>query len=189
MRTRFPNGGSGIPPARGGAPESWTRPEAVARLRAVLLELCGDGRTMCRVAAEEGIFCRGFRRWPEHEFHERWKRQLGVSTHLTRDQMEELADIWQLCEQLRRRDMLICDAQTAAPGACRGWNEFTDRDLERFCLEILGKQVEIRTQRDQFGRITQTANIALDRDPKQRSSLDPTRNDVGNFPVTGEERP
>ncbi len=93
---------------------------------------------MCRAAAEEGIFCRGFRRLPEREFHDRWKGQLGVSTHLTRSQMEELADLWQRSEQLHRREALICDSQTVCPVACAGWNEFTDEDLERFCRELLG---------------------------------------------------
>jgi hypothetical protein len=126
-----------------GLHEILTRGEAIARLRATLLDICGD-RSMCRAAAEEGIFCRGFRRWPDHEFHDRWRGHLGVSTHLTRPQMEELADLWQLTEQIRRRSTLICDAQTLAPGACRGWDEFSDADLEGFCREILGARVSIR---------------------------------------------
>ena len=116
---------------------------------------------MCRAAAEEGIFCHGFRRWPESEFHDRWKGQLGVSTHLSRSQIEELADLWQFSEQLRRRDALICDAQTACPGACRGWNEFTDRDLEGFCLELLGRRISIRAQTKQTDRIVQLTESKL----------------------------
>lgn len=98
---------------------------------------------MCRVAAERGIFCRGFGRWPEREFHERWKRLLGVSTHLNRSQIERLADIWQLSEQLRHRVPLACDAQTLSPGACRGWDEFSNADLSRFCKEIMGRNVTV----------------------------------------------
>ena len=98
---------------------------------------------MCRVAAERGIFCRGFGRWPEREFHERWKRLLGVSTHLNRSQIERLADIWQLSEQLRHRVPLACDAQTLSPGACRGWDEFSNADLSRFCKEIMGRDVTV----------------------------------------------
>ncbi len=124
-------------------PEAWTRAEAIVRLRAALLELCGEGRSMCRVAAERGIFCRGFGRWPEREFHERWKPLIGVSTHLSRTQMERLADLWQLSEQLLHNEALACDAQAACPGACRGWGEFDDSDLARFCREILGRRVTI----------------------------------------------
>ena len=124
-------------------PESWTRAEAITRLRTALVDLCGDGRSMCRVAAESGIFCRGFGRWPEREFHERWKPLIGVSTHLSRPQMERLADIWQLSEQLRHHVALACDAQALCPGACRGWNEFSNSDLARFCKETLGRSVVV----------------------------------------------
>ena len=124
-------------------PEVWTRAEAIVRLRSALLDLCGQGRSMCRVAAERGIFCRGFGRWPEREFRERWKLLIGVSTHLSRAQMERLADIWQLGEQLEHRVALICDAQTTSPGACRGWDEFSNADLTRFCAEILGRSVTV----------------------------------------------
>ena len=120
---------------------------------------------MCRAAAEDGIFCRGFHRWPVSEFHDRWRGQLGVSTHLTRKQMEELADLWQLSEQIVRRSALICDAQTVAPGACRGWNEFSDADLQRFCLEILGERVSIRDERNQTARIEWEVECALDPSP------------------------
>jgi hypothetical protein len=117
---------------------------------------------MCRAAADEGIFCRGFRRWPEREFHDRWKEHLGVSTHLTRSQMEELADLWQRSEQLRRREVLICDSQTVCPGACAGWNEFTDEDLERFCRDLIpepGASAKKRIKRSEsmnapFSRLT-----------------------------------
>ena len=78
-----------------------------------------------------------------------------------RAQIEELADLWQFSEQLRRRDALICDAQTACPGACRGWNEFTDRDLEGFCLELLGRRISIRAQTKQTDRIVQLTESKL----------------------------
>jgi hypothetical protein len=169
-------------------PESreWTRAETIAHLRIALLERCGEDRTMCRAAAEEGIFCHGFRRWPESEFHQRWKDHIGVSTHLTRNQMEELANLWQLSEQLRRRDALICDAQTICPGACRGWNEFTDADLERFCQEILGKVVHIGDETNQIERIIKMGIAPLDTHPPTGRRLAAVTR-VGDSPVRGEE--
>jgi hypothetical protein len=116
---------------------------------------------MCRAAAEEGIFCRGFKRWPEREFYDRWKGHLGVSTHLNREQMEALADLWQQSEQLLRRDALICDAQTVWPGACAGWNEFTDADLERFCFEILGENVLLCAEKDQRDQVKRNRRFRL----------------------------
>ncbi len=98
---------------------------------------------MCQVAAKLGVFCRGFRRWHDHEFHRRWKPVLGQSTHLTRAQIEQLADLWQLTEQVRLRVPLACDASTEARSACRGWDEFSNADMARFCVDVLGRNVVV----------------------------------------------
>lgn len=67
---------------------------------------------------------------------------MGPTTHLNRAQMERLADIWQMTEQLRLRIPIACDALNAR-GPCRGWNEFSDAELERFCADVLGQNVAI----------------------------------------------
>ena len=132
--------------------ETWTREEAIARLRPVLRELCGAEQSLCRLAAERGTFCGGFRRWPAREFHRRFRPHIGTSTHLTRPQMEAFADIWQLSEQLRLGVTLACDAASRSPGACRGWEELSDADLEISCgnssegpspLEVKGDTLEV----------------------------------------------
>ncbi len=110
-------------------PETWTREEAISRLRVALQKLTDDEHSICQIAAERGIFCHGFQRWPASEFDRRWKGALGRSTHLSRAQMEELANVWQLAEQIRRRVGFACDAQRNGAGGCRGWEEFSDADL------------------------------------------------------------
>jgi hypothetical protein len=124
-------------------PTVWTRPEAIARLRAALLSLTDEDHSICQVAAEKGIFCRGFRRWHDSEFDRRWRSLLGSSTHLTRGQVEQLANLWQLAEQIRQRVGLACDALTAVPGACRGWDDFSNEDLARHCRDLLEKEVRV----------------------------------------------
>jgi hypothetical protein len=52
--------------------------------------------------------------------------------------MERLADVWQLSEQLRCGVAFACDANTCSGGPCRGWNEFSNDALARFCADILG---------------------------------------------------
>ena len=121
---------------------TWTRGEAIARLRDALVKLTDDEHSMCQVAAERGIFCHGFRRWNAHEFDRRFRDAIGRSTHLSRAQMEEFANLWELAEQIRCRVTLACDAQTGR-GACRGWDEFSNADLSRFCSDVLGRNVEI----------------------------------------------
>lgn len=124
-------------------PKVWSRQEAISELRRSLLKLTNEEHSMCQVAAERGIFCRGFQRWHDAEFDKRWKGLLGRSTHLSRAQMEQLANIWQLSEQIRHRVALSCDAQTIAHGACRGWDEFGNDAIARFCSDILGKNVVV----------------------------------------------
>lgn len=135
--------------------EVWTREDAIARLRAELLRLSDGEHSMCQVAAELGVFCWGFRRWSDDEFLRRWTKVIGRSTHLTRPQLEQLADLWQLTEQIRLSVPLACDAQTSTGGPCRGWFEFSNAGLERFCDEILGCNVVI----DSHPNIAQKAQI------------------------------
>ncbi|HEY6929140.1 MAG TPA: hypothetical protein VJA66_05635 [Thermoanaerobaculia bacterium] len=121
----------------------WSRPAAVARLRAGLLALTDEDHSICQVAAQRGIFCHGFRRWNAAEFDRRWRSAIGRSTHLNRAQMEEFANLWQLAEQLRQRVALACDAKTQRGDSCRGWDEFSNADLARFCADVLGRNVEV----------------------------------------------
>jgi hypothetical protein len=83
-------------------------------------------------------------------------RTMGQSTHLDRAQLERLADVWQLTEQLRLRIPIACDA-TSGSGPCRGWSEFSNAELERFCADVLGRNVVINER-------TQTARIAPEAD-------------------------
>jgi hypothetical protein len=115
-----------------------TRQDSIDQLRRALTKVCDAEKSICRVAAERGIFCRGFRRWHVAEFDRRWRGAIGRSTHLSREQMERFADIWQLTEQVCRGVPLACDANARPGSPCRGWDEFSDEDLARFCRELDG---------------------------------------------------
>jgi hypothetical protein len=122
---------------------TWTRGEAIARLRDALVKLTDDEHCLCQIASERGIFCHGFRRWNAREFDERFRNALGRSTHHSRAQMEEFANLWELAEQIRRGVPLSCDAQALDHTTCRGWDEFSNADLSRFCNDILGRSIEV----------------------------------------------
>ena len=124
-------------------PVVWTREQAIAALRRCLNRLSDGEHSTCQIAAERGIFCRGFSQWNDHEFHRRWKPVLGESTHLSRPQVERLADLWELSEQIGQRVRLTCDARAAAPGPCRGWHEFSNETLAQYCAELLGRSVAV----------------------------------------------
>jgi hypothetical protein len=122
---------------------TWARQEAIDRLRGTLARLTDEEHSMCQVAADQGIFCRGFRRWHEAAFDRQWRRAIGSSTHLTRPQMETFANLWQLTEQVRLRIGFACDAEAVCPGACRGWNEFGNDQISRYCSQVLGVDVKV----------------------------------------------
>jgi hypothetical protein len=130
--------------AAGGRTAVWSRAEAISRLRDCLVPMTDGETSMCRVAAEQGIFCRGFRRWSVPEFDRRWRDFIGRSTHLSRAQMEEYANIWQLSEQVACGVSLACDAAAGVPHQpCRGWSEFSNDVLAQFCSDLLGANVEV----------------------------------------------
>lgn len=123
--------------------EVWTRVQAISRLRDHLLGMTDEESSLCRVAAERGVFCRGFRRWNVPEFDRRWRDFIGRSTHLSRPQMEEYANVWQLAEQVACGVALACDAAAVSRGPCRGWNEFSNGVLSQFCADLLGENVDV----------------------------------------------
>jgi hypothetical protein len=122
---------------------TWARGEAIAKLREALVRLTDDDHSLCQVAGERGIFCHGFRRWNAREFDRHWRNAIGQCTRLSRAQLEEFANVWQLAEQVRRGVTLACDARPAEHGACRGWDEFSNAELSRFSCDILGQNVEV----------------------------------------------
>ena len=62
--------------------------------------------------------------------------------------MAELANVWQLSEQIRHRVALACDAQSIAHGACRGWDEFPNESLAAFCSDLLWLNVVVADRSD-----------------------------------------
>jgi hypothetical protein len=113
-----------------------SRQDSIERLRGVLIPMTDGDRSLCQVAAERGIFCRGFRRWHAAEFDRRWRSAIGRSTHLSREQMERFANLWQLTEQLCQGVALACDAKSRPGSPCRGWEEFSDQELTGFCRNL-----------------------------------------------------
>lgn len=118
-----------------------SRTAAIALLRAALLELVDDDRSICQVAAERGIFCRGFRRYSDEEFRQRYWWLAGIG--LTRKQIEQRANLWQLARQLYHDVPLACDVQQRDRDACNGWDDFSNQTLAEFYRELTGLELEI----------------------------------------------
>lgn len=115
-----------------------SRGQAITKLRNHLVSLTDDDHSICAVAARKGIFCHGFARWNDAELRKRFAGLVKLRPDVNRWQLENLGNTWELARQVVNRVSLACDAQTVEHDTCRGWDEFSNDELARFCSELLG---------------------------------------------------
>jgi hypothetical protein len=123
--------------------ETITRETAVARLRRKLIAMTEAGKSVCRIAAEKDLFCRGFHRDSDDELRFRYAATIGNASQLTRAEVEERANAWQLERQKQEGTLLCCDVQYMGYETCRAWDDFSNEELARFCDEMLGEMVRV----------------------------------------------
>lgn len=120
-----------------------TRAEMIDLLRARLIGLIGEN-SVCRSVAERGVFCRGFHRFSDAELRQRFAWIDRRLDDHSREELEAVADRWQLARQEVRQLPLACDVQQIEHDSCRGWDEFTTEELSRFYLELSGRSLAVR---------------------------------------------
>ncbi len=125
-----------------------TREAAVARIRRDLILMQEDGKSVCRIAAERNILCRGFHRDSPDELRWRYSEQIGNAAELTPLELEERANTWQLERQQSEKARLCCDVQYMFYETCRAWDDFTNEELSRFCFELSGDQVRVAGKKE-----------------------------------------
>lgn len=123
--------------------ETISREEAIRRIRGALLSMVDEDHSLCQIAAQRGVFCQGFRRYSDQEFQQRYEWLVKRNPGLSRDQIEELANRWQLARQIVDEVPLACDAQQIEHDVCRGWDEFSNDELARYCRELTGTSVDV----------------------------------------------
>jgi len=125
--------------------KSCTRQQAIDDLRRVLVEAAGDEHSVCQVAKERGLFCHGFAQWKLGELRAQYPQITRSRPKLSRTQMEDLADSWQMARQYVTGCDLACDVQMHEGKfqTCHGWAEFEDEELDRFHEEVCGTPVRI----------------------------------------------
>jgi hypothetical protein len=121
-----------------------SRPQIIDLLRSELLKRAGQDVSACRVAAEQGVFCHGFARYSDEELRRRYEWIVRRRPTLTRDELEEIADRWQMARQEVTHTPIACDVQQRVHDTCRGWDDFSNDDLSRFYFEMTGKDIVIQ---------------------------------------------
>lgn len=122
-----------------------TRPEAIRLLRRKFQEITDDEHSICQVASRLGILCGGFSRWKTYELRERFDWIVKKRPRMTRAELEDLANRWELARQFVHGEEVACDVQTPDEPhrICEGWDTHPNEELARFVLELTGEEVEV----------------------------------------------
>ena len=123
------------------------REDAIGRLRRKLLELTNNQKSACQVATELGILCHGFGRYSDQELRDAYRPLVQRNPSISREKLEHAANEWQLTRQSEAGTLTSCDTQQMFYETCRGWMDFSNAQLARFCLELLGEEVVVAGDR------------------------------------------
>jgi hypothetical protein len=124
-------------------PESIERSEAINLLRTELLKHTDSETSLCKFAAERGVFCKGFARYGDGELRRKYNWITNRRPDMTRAELEEIANRWQLARQGVDDLPIACDVQRREHDMCNGWDDFTNEALSQFYSELTGKKVVI----------------------------------------------
>jgi hypothetical protein len=125
------------------ATDQLSRPQAIERIRGALLARAGEEECACSIAARANLFCHGFQALTDAQFRKRFDWIAAKRPKATRPELEQLVSLYHLGRQEVRGAALCCDIETREHCACDGWNRFDNPTLEKFCLELTGRPVQI----------------------------------------------
>jgi len=125
--------------------QTLTRTDAISLLRQALIQSTDEENSICKVAAERGVFCKGFHRYTDEELRKRYDWIVAKNPLMTRDELERIANDWQLAQQEVYELPIACDVQMKVYDTCRGWNDFTNEQLAKFYYQITGDEIAIRS--------------------------------------------
>ena len=120
-----------------------TRNEAVSLLRDELSKLTDDDNSICKVASDRGILCQGFHRHSDGGLRRCYSWLDKHRPGMSRPELEDLANRWQLARQEVDQLPLACDVQQNEHDSCGGWDDFSNEDLSRFYLELTGRDLMV----------------------------------------------
>ena len=120
-----------------------TRQNTIARIREALESMTDEETSICKVAAEHGIFCHGFQRYTDNELRRRYGWIVRKRPGMTREELEEIANNWQLAQQQVHDLDFACDVQTKLHDTCCGWDDFSNEELGAFYQQLTGREVHV----------------------------------------------
>jgi hypothetical protein len=124
-------------------PQTISRDGAIDILRAELLKRAGSDMSICKLAAEQNIFCRGFHRQSDVDLRRKFSWINAKNPRMPRAEMEDVVDRWQLARQEVDQLPTACDVQQREHDGCHGWDDFSNEELSQFCRELTGRAVVV----------------------------------------------
>lgn len=124
-------------------PESIERAEVINLLRSELLKHTDSETSACKYAADKGVFCRGFARFGDGEMRRKYNWITRRRPDMSREELEDVANRWQLARQDVDALPVACDVQQIEHDMCRGWDDFSNQELAQFYSGMTGKQIVV----------------------------------------------
>lgn len=124
-------------------PDSIERAEVINLLRSELLKHTDSETSACKYAADRGVFCRGFARFDDAEMRRKYNWITRRRPDMTREELEDVANRWQLARQDVDALPVACDVQQIEHDMCRGWDDFSNQELAQFYSSMTGKQIVV----------------------------------------------
>lgn len=119
------------------------RSEAIAQLRSELGRFTDIETSVCKAAADRNVFCSGFKRYTDDQLRQRYSWIVAKRPEMTREELETIANDWQLAQQEVYDLPIACDVQRTVQDTCRGWNDFTNAQLAKFIFQLTGREIEV----------------------------------------------
>ena len=120
-----------------------SRDTAVRRIRERLIAWSEPGKSMCQIAAEKKVFCRGFDRESEDALRWRYAEKVPVTPYVPIQEVKARVNTWQLERQMEEDARICCDVQYRFYETCRAFDDFSNEELAQFCFELTGERVTI----------------------------------------------
>lgn len=124
-------------------PAKVSRQKAIDALREALLAETDEETSICKAAAEHGIFCRGFRQYGDNELRRKYDWIVRRRPDISRAELERIGNEWQLAQQQVHDLPLACDVQARYHDTCMGWDDFTDTQLAGFIKDLTGREIVV----------------------------------------------